>query len=179
MAALGFGHRRAYNVLELDTGKGTGRLHVRGMQNDNLRLPIWGRRALVPNTQPFYEFGYDPPPPPSSGLDEATALLIHAQNLHLSGAYKEAADLLIALVPGEELARPLLLECLVRIGDTESLLRVFDPPASDAEAIHVMDALWSEGLEGRLVEIIDSPRIVDSTDPSVVEIRRKYNVRLK
>ena len=174
----GFGHVRAYNVIELDIAQRTGRLHVRGMQNDNLSLPIWGRRALPPNTYPYYEFGYDPPPPPSSPFDEATATLIEAQNLHIRGEYKEAADLLLAFVPGEELARHLLLDCLVRIADTETLLQVFDSPASDAEAIHVMDALWNDGQRERLLEIINRPPIADSTDPSVVEIRRKYNTRL-
>src|ERR1700704_2285578 len=46
-----FPHGRAYNVVELDTDTRTGRLFVREMQNHNLSLPIWGRRALPPNTK--------------------------------------------------------------------------------------------------------------------------------
>ena len=175
----GLGHGRAYNVIELDIFDRTGRLHVRGMQNDNISLPIWGRRPLPPNTKPYYDFEYDAPPPPSSGLDEATAVLIQAQNLHLSGAYKEAADLLIAVVSDEQLARHPLLDCLVRIGDNDRLLQVFDPPNNEAEAIHVMDALWSDGQKARLLALINAAPIVDSTDPSVVEIRQKYAARLK
>jgi predicted MPP superfamily phosphohydrolase len=41
-----FRHGRAYNIIEIDTESRTGRLHVREMQNDNLRLPIWGPRPL-------------------------------------------------------------------------------------------------------------------------------------
>lgn len=178
-----FGHKRAYNVIELDTVERTGRLHVRGMQNDNLLLPIWGRRALPPNAQPYYGFGYDAPPP-SSSLDEATPdsttpILIEAQDLHASGAYSEASDLLLAIVSTEELARSLLLDCLVRIRDTDTLIQVFDPPISDAESIHVMDALWNDGQRERLREMIGRPPIADSTDPSVVEIRQKYKARLQ
>ena len=173
----GFGHKCAYNVIELDTVNRTGRLHVREMQNDNLILPIWGRRPLPHNARPYYDFGYDPPP--SSPVDEATAVLIEAQNLHLRGAYREATDLLIPIVPAEELARTVLLDCVVRLGDTDTLLQVFDPPTSDAESIHVMDALWNRGQRERLSEVIDSPPIGDSTDPSVVEIRQKYLTRLR
>lgn len=173
-----FRHGRAYNVIELDTAERTGRLHVREMQNDNLSLPIWGRRPLPPNTCPYYEFGYDPPPP-SSATGNSTTVLVEAQNLHIRGEFKKAADLLLSVVQREELARQLLLDCLVKIGHTESLLNIFDPPVSEAEAIHVMDALWDTGRRQRLSEIIAAPPIAGSTDPSVVEIRDKYSARLK
>ena len=177
-----FGHKRAYNVIELDTIARTGRLHVRGMQNDNLLLPIWGRRALPPNARAYYGFGYEVPPQ-SSSLDETpdkiTPVLIEAQNLHASGAFREAADLLLAIVPTEELARTILLDCLVRGQDIDTLLQVFDPPTSDAEAIHLMDALWNDGQRERLREVVVRPPIADSTDPSVIELRQKYTARLQ
>jgi predicted MPP superfamily phosphohydrolase len=53
-AAFRFG--RAYNIVELDTERRTGRLHLREMQNDDLRLPIWGCRALPPNTANYLSF---------------------------------------------------------------------------------------------------------------------------
>ena len=178
-----FGHKRAYNVIELDTVERTGRLHIRGMQNDNLLLPIWGRRALPPNARPYYRFGYDAPPQSSplheATPDEITPVLIEAQNLHARGAYREASGLLLAIVSTEELARNLLLDCLVRTQDTEKLLQVFDPPISDAEAIHLMDALWNDGQQERLREVVARPPIADSTDPSVAEIRQKYTARLQ
>ena len=174
-----FRHGRAYNIIELSTAERAGRLHVREMQNDNLSLPIWGRRALPPNTFPYYEFDYDPPTPPSSNFNEATTVLIEAQNLHISGENQKAADLLFTIVQQEYLARPLLLDCLVKLKDAETLLTYFDPPVNEAEAIHVMDALWEHGRRDRLSEVIDMPLIADSADPSVVEIRDKYSVRLK
>lgn len=174
-----FRHGRAYNVIELSTADRAGRLHVREMQNDNLSLPIWGRRALPPNTSPFYEFEYDPPPPPSSNLNVATAALVEAQEFHRAGNYKEAAEALKTVVQQDELARPLLLDCLIKLKDTKALLEILDPPASEAEAIHVMDALWDGGKRERLSELIKVPLIADSADPSVVEIRNKYSARLK
>ncbi len=172
-----FRHGRAYNVIEFCTTEKVGRLHVREMQNDNLSLPIWGRRPLSPYTRPYYEFEFDPPP--SSVGDASTTVLVQAQNLHSNGEYKKASDLLKPIVHQEELARRLLLDCLVEARDSIALLEIYDPPSSDAEAIHVMEALWEEGRQERLAEIIDIPLVAESTDLSVAEIRRKYRARLK
>lgn len=174
-----FRHGRSYNIIELGVSGRTGRLHVREMQNGNLKLPIWGRRALPPNTQSHYDFQYDSPPPPSSTLSESMAVLIEAQDLHLKGEYEKAVDHLNAILDKEELARPLLLECLIQIRDTESILGIFDPPSNEAEAIHLMDALWNNGKRQRLGQVLDSPLIADSNDPSVTAIRKKYTARLK
>ncbi len=174
-----FRHGRAYNIIELSIPDRTGCLHVREMQNDNLNLPIWGRRALPPNTRSHYDFQYDPPPPPSSTMNESTAALIEAQDLHINGEYQKAAHRLTAVLDQETLARPLLLDCLIQIGDTESLLDVFDPPSNEAEAIHLMDALWTNGKRERLGQVLDTPFIAQSNDPSVVTIRNKYTARLR
>ena len=174
-----FRHGRAYNVVELHTGDRTGRLHVREMQNDDFRLPIWGRRTLPPNILPYYDFEYEAPPPPPTNMNNVTTLLNEAQNLHMSGEYRSAADLLVTVVGEDDLGRQLLLDCLVQLRDTRAVLEMFDPPDSGAEAIHVMDALWDTRRLERLAEIIGVPPIADSTDPSVVEIRSKYSARLK
>jgi predicted MPP superfamily phosphohydrolase len=173
-----FGHRRAYNIVELDTGARTGRLHVREMQNDSLNLPIWGRRALPPNPTAYYDFLYDPPPEPIIRHDANTVALAEAQTLHESGEYGKAAKLLTPVAATDDLARPLLLDCLVKLKDNRELLARFDPPASEAEAIHVMDALWDEGRRDRLGELLKSSLVAGSADPSVMEMRKKYAARL-
>lgn len=174
-----FRNHSAYNVIELDTDNRTGRLHVREMQNDNLNLPIWGRCTLPPNTAAYYDFEFDAPPKPVCNFNVNTGALVEAQRLHGLGNYREAADLLILVAASDALARPLLLDCLVKLKDTSALVVYFDPPASDAEAIHIMDALWTEGRQERLEEILKSPLIAKSTDPSVVEMRKKYSARLR
>ena len=174
-----FRHGRAYNIIELSIPDRTGCLHVREMQNDNLNLPIWGRRALPPNTRSHYDFQYDPPPPPSSTLSQSTAVLIEAQDLHIKGEYEEAAERLTAVLSKEALARPLLLDCLIQMEDTESLLDIFDPPSNEAEAIHLMDALWNNGKQERLGQVLHTPFIAQSTDPSLAAIREKYIARLR
>ncbi len=169
---------RAYNIVELDTDTLTGRLCVREMYNDDLSLPIWGRRALPPNTNPYYEFQFDPPPKPIVGLNTATRALNDAQALYRSKNYREAADVLISIAAVDALSKPLLLDCLMRLKDMPALIANFDPPTSVAEAIHLMDALWEEGRRERLLEVLYMPLVTGSSDPSLIEIREKYAVRL-
>ncbi len=173
-----FRYGRAYNVVELDTGTRTGRLHVREMQNDNLSLPIWGRRALPPNTSGYYDFQYDPPPAPTVQPNANTAALIEAQRFYDLAEYQNAANILATVAVIDDLARPLLLDCLVKLKDGRALIANFDPPASAAEAICVMDALWAEGRRDRLGELLKLPLIAQSVDQSVIEMRKKYAARL-
>ena len=95
-----------------------------------------------------------------------------------SGDYCNAADVLTPLATSAPLARPLLLDCLVKLKDVRSLIASFDPPASEAEAIHLMDALWAEGRRDRLGEVLKIPLVAQSADASVIEIRKKYAARL-
>jgi hypothetical protein len=170
---------RAYNVVEIDTEEMKGSLHLREMQNDNLQLPIWGRRSLPPGTDSHIEFDFDPPLEPLAVPDTGTATVITAEKLYSKGNYKEAANLLIPIAQSDALGRRLLLECLSRAGDTKNTVELFDPPTGVAEAISLIDALWKEGKRDRLCTILEEPIIADSQDPSVIELRNKYLRRLK
>ena len=111
-------------------------------------------------------------------LNANTVALIEAQRLYEAAKYRNAADVLAGVAVSDELARPLLLDCFVKLKDMPGLLARFDPPASDAEAIHVMDALWAGGRRDRLGEVLKLPLIAQSVDPSVIEMRKKYGARL-
>lgn len=174
-----FGFRRAYNVVELDTEMRKGFLHVREMQNDNLLLPIWGRRSLVPNTRSYLEFEYDGPPEPMLRVDAYTSDLVEAQDLYDKAEYRKAADALTRVVQFDDLARRLLLACFVQLRDCLSIISNFDPPQSSAEAIHLMDALWTENRHAQLRQALEQPIIAATTDPSVIEMRNKYAARLR
>jgi hypothetical protein len=170
---------RAYNIVELDTENRTGLLHLREMQNDNLRLPIWGRRSLPPHTSGSIAFEYDAPPSPLVRVSTATAILIDAQRLYEIGNFKEAAAMLATAVAGDDLARRLLLDCLVQMKENGAIIGRFDPPLSETEAIHLIDALWDEGQRDRLAAVLLLPMVAGSTDPSLIEIRDKFATRLK
>ncbi|MDE0080016.1 MAG: metallophosphoesterase [Caldilineaceae bacterium] len=175
-AAYRFG--RAYNLVELDLERRTGRLHVREMQNDNLLLPIWGPRSLSSHPAEHLSFDYEPPPEPIVNSAKNTAQLAQARQLYDSNQYNEARLILVPLSRFEKLARPLLLDCLIKLDDMPGIIDVFDPPESGAEAIALMDSLWIENRQGRLAELLDIPLVGESTDPSVVEMRIKYAARL-
>jgi predicted MPP superfamily phosphohydrolase len=176
-ASFRFG--RAYNVVELDTEQLTGLLHLREMQNDNLQLPIWGRRSLPPNSGSYVEFQFDQAPEPLVRTDVYTTALGEAQNHYDRAEYRKAAEILVRLVQSDQLARRLLLDCFGQLGDMAAIITHFDPPASATETIYLLDALWNEGSHDRLRQIIGESIIANSSDASVIEMRNKYTARLK
>ena len=175
-AASGF--RRSYNLVEFDTDANSGCLHIREMQNNQLQMPIWGPGAVAPGYASRLKFGFDAPPQPFGRADHSTGLLARAAEFYENHQYCKAVGLLISLAGRDELARRLLLESLIQLGDGAKIAMEFDPPTSAAEAIALMDALWDEGEHERLAEILTMPIIGESTDGSVVEIRTKYEARL-
>jgi len=80
------------------------------MRNDNLLMPIWGCRALPPNTSPYYDFHYDPPPAAEPGTSANTAALLEAQRLYDAGDHGGATRVLAGIVAVDDLARALLLD---------------------------------------------------------------------
>ena len=62
--------------------------------------------------------------------------------------------------------------------DDAGIISIFDPPHGSLEAIAVMDSLWAEGRRERLGHLLESPPINASSDPSVTEVRTKYQMRL-
>ena len=130
-----FGHRRAYNVVEIDVQERKGRLHLREMQNLNLQMPIWGARSLPPNQPGFLDFTFDAPPEPFIRPDRNTLILRQAEDLYERGDHRAAADLLLPIVSTEALARRFLLDCLLKLNVPQQIINAFDPPQSPAETI--------------------------------------------
>ena len=175
-AAFRFG--RAYNVVELDVPDRSGQLHVREMQNDNLEMPIWGPRSLQPNSTTL-PFSFDPPPEPFVRADVSTSALVQAQDLYDKEEYFEVVNLLLPISESEELSRPLILDCLTRLDDVKGIIDVFHDPKGPAETIALMDAYWAQKDVDQLATLLKAPLVAESTDPSVIEIRTKYEGRLR
>ena len=174
-----YGFRRAYNLVELDTDTKSGRLFVREVQNSASQMPIWGPRLMQSQHQHFLEFRFDVPPDSLIDFNKNTALLDEAQQLYENRRYEEASQLFSQLAATEELARRLFLECLTELDDMPRIIANFDPPASSAEAIALMDALWGERKRTRLEEVLNLQLVKESTDSAVIEMREKYAARLK
>lgn len=169
---------RAYNVVELDTEEKKGCLHVREMQNPNLSLPIWGPRSLPPFSTSYIDFDFEPPPKPVVRSDKNTIALMRAKELFDQKEYRKVAKIVLPLKASDPLARRLLLESLGQLNDTSEIIEQFDPPESAGEAISLMNALWAEKKPHRLLELLKTPPIADSTDPSIIEMQNKYAERL-
>lgn len=173
-----FRFARAYNVIELDLESCTGVLHLREMQNDHLQLPIWGRRSLPPTTASRLDFQFDPPPEPLVQTRITTTELLKAQRLYDDGSFRAAAEILVGIASSEPLAKRLLLDCYGQLDDMSAIIKEFDPPTSATEAIYLIEALWREGQHEHLRQVLSESKIASSTDPSVIEMRDKYALRL-
>lgn len=173
-----FAHGRAYNIVEIDTEEGRGRLHLREMQNNNLQNPIWGRRALrIGSNADYLEFSFDPPPEPIAS-NANTESLLEAQRLIEAEDYRGAAVKLEALFDADGLARRMLLECLQELDDQDGIVARFAPPQGSSEIISVMEALWKTGRKDQLRDLLGQPDVAAATDLSVAELRDKYAARV-
>lgn len=170
---------RAYNLIELDIERKIGRLYIREMQNDNLRMPIWGPPSAPFSSTRHLDFEFDPPPKLFVDANHNTTLLTKAGQLYDKGEYREAVQLLLPIFTSEKLARPVILKCLTELSDWPKIIAIFDPPEGPGEAITLIEALWTENKREHLAKVLEMPMISKSTDPSLMEIRTKYVNRLK
>ena len=168
---------RAYNVIEFDTTQRKGRLHLRTMQNDRPQLPIWGPGTLPPNTESHIDFDYDAPPEPAFHGNRETEVIVAAEELYERGQFGDAVDLLLPIAGSDDLARRLLFASLEQLSDKKAIIANFYPPQSPAEAIALIDALWEED-RAELVKLLETPYVANTDDPSLIEIRDKYAMRL-
>ena len=112
-------------------------------------------------------------------VDASTATVLLAQKLYGAANYRDAADALVELSKSNELARRLYLDSLVQVKDRPALISHFNPPRSEIEAIHVMDALWSENQRDSLKALLQLSLVTGTTDSALIEMRNKYAPRLR
>ncbi len=175
------GQRRSYNIFELDTGSLSGTLHIREMQNNSFMSPVWGPCTFPSSLSSLLKVEVQAPPAPLSAGTGDTHLLAEAEAKLRARQYDEAIGLLLPLVGRNELARRLLLECLGKKDDKDSnelTIKHFDRPSSTTEIVYLFDALWTEQKHERLRELLASAQVAESSDPTVIDIRRKYLARL-
>lgn len=172
-----FRYKRSYNIIELDISKGAGRLHVREMSNDNLSAPIWGVGTIPPSQSKYLDFEFDASSQLPSKVTRDTISLSRVQKLYESGEYRSAADILFTLT--DDLARPLLLNCLIKLDDKEGIVKFFNPPKNAVEVVTLLDTLWEQNDKKRILKVLELPFIAESVDSSIIEIHRKYTARLE
>jgi len=169
---------RACNIIELDIDNCKGLLHSREMQNDNSSLPIWNQRPLPPNRSSFLKFTFDQPPEPFVRATKDMEILITGQDLYADRQYKEAAAVFKTIAQTNELGRRLMLDCYGKIPDFDGIADDFDPPQSNTELLYLLEALWETGKHERLASLLKESVVIDSSDPSINELREKYEARL-
>lgn len=175
--ALPTGHVRAYNLLELDVQALQAKLHQRKMMNENQGLPIWGAGHFVSTQKSFIAFPVQSPLERNHRSSVLQAIG-SAETLLRNGKWPEAVKLLEPLANKNALAKKLLWECYVALGDSKAIVEGYFPPQSVAEVIHVADALWEEGDTARLKQLLECDFVKSSVDPSITSISKKFSSRL-
>ncbi len=171
------GQSRGYNLLEFDAATRKAKLHQRKMENENFGRPIWGPGQFPSSRHSFVEFDVQAPIERKHSVEDANAIG-SAEAFLRTGKPKEAIELLRPLMGGNSLAKKLLWECYVALGDNLAIIADFYPPQAVAEIVHVADALWEEGNRLQLKELLKLDAVCNSSDPAVVKVRELYNARL-
>lgn len=89
-----------------------------------------------------------------------------------------AVALLKPMAPVAALAKKMLWDCYVELGDVGSIVAEFYPPSSPSEIVYMAEALWGHDRV-KLKSLLDLDAVKSSTDMTVVDIRNKYNARLQ
>jgi hypothetical protein len=170
------GERRAYNIVELDPLEFSAKLHLRRMQNQTSGNIIWGCGRFSLTNASYVTFKVQSPPERDNmkvdhhALGEAEALMRRKD-------FAGAAALLKPMAAASALAKKMLWDCYVELGDTNSVVADFYPPSSASEIVFMVEALW-EHDKTKLKSLLDLDVVKTSVDPAVVEVRDKYKARL-
>ena len=112
-------------------------------------------------------------------MTEDTKIIGDAETLLRTHKYGEAVVLLKPLAAKNDLAKKLLWECYVALGDNKAMIADFYPPQTVAEIVYISDALWDEGDRVRLKLLLECDAVRDSLDPAVVTVRENLKAKLK
>jgi hypothetical protein len=163
------GERRGFNLIDVDAG-GNCRLCVRREQTDDPLAPLFG---------PFRVRGYPTDDvqialqtfPEDPTMPEA----IHEAEREIAASrFEQALKILESLDPKAPMVGRLVLECLIELKRSSDLVDKFYPPSGVLEILALLPALWEIRDLAKLSELLSSPSVAASLDPSIRELRVKY-----
>jgi hypothetical protein len=170
------GEPRSYNIIEVDTDHWTGRVHQRRMVNHVYSLPIWGPGHFASTNASVLDFDLSPPleaRPPDLDL----RLVLEEADRLLGGRRWSDAVVLLRDHRAVPLARPLLAQALVELGDPRQLLEILSPPVTSTEAVVVGGAILDSGGRLEAEAFLALPLVMSTQDASVREIARRVRER--
>lgn len=172
--ALPPGHRRGYNLLQVNTETNTATLHQRSMLNDDFSLPVWGPGTFPMTGSSVIQFNVQPP---TSRPPSMNSTIVAAEQDIRAKKFNEARTRLLPLkdIP---IVRPLLLETLSELRDHAAIIEHFVPPTNTTEAFHAMNAAWELADRQTLHRVLELPIVTNTTDPGLCDLRKKLGRRL-
>lgn len=167
---------RSYNVVELDTGAWSGRVHQRQMVNRLFNLPVWGPGHFIATNQSYVDFDLSKPlADRPAGLDLQLAIE-QADKLLGSHNWSEAAELL-GRIKDAPVARPLLLKALGELGDSRRTMAMLWPPLTNGEAVAIGGAILESGTTEQAEAFLHLDLVCANPDASVRDMSRRVQQR--
>jgi hypothetical protein len=167
---------RSYNVIEIDTEAGTGRVHQRHMVNHLFNLPVWGPGHFDSTNRSFLDFSWSRPLQKRPEALDVQLVLEDAERLVHARQWDKAAALLEPL-KSVSLARPLLAAALSEMGEPQKTIDALWPPETLAEAVTVGGAILAGGARHHAEAFVNLELISGSTDASIREIAQRVRER--
>jgi len=180
--ALPPGQMRGYNIISLDTSNGEIRLFPREMKQSNFETPVWGKKTLP----------YNDKYPIVTNLGAETMLVstnrtrveyfqevAQAECLIGNRQYENAVRILKTLNGADPVVKRLLVECYFQMRQSNRIIELCREPTSIIEAIYVLSA--AEDVDDRqlIKELLNNRLISTSNDPSLCELRRRLQGRIR
>jgi hypothetical protein len=166
------GRPRSYNVIEINLETVKGRLHIRAMSNDNFNIPVWATHTLAGSGKSCIEFSV-PNHKPNDKSSEQASRISEAESLLQSKKPNDAIDLLKPLVQLNSAAHVLYTDALHDAERWALLCQHLDLPQTIREIIYKYDALEELNDRAGIRRWLELPIVIESTDPSVIELREK------
>ncbi len=139
---LPMGERRQFNIVEVDTSQKQLTIYVRAMSSGGVftgsHRDDFGGNTFVRLPLPVL--------PSRPRVRTSVRQLDKALEAVGEGHYAEALELTDALdAPGEHAQRRIRIETLTRLGRTDELIALLDPPQGPGEVVHLVSLLLDAG----------------------------------
>jgi predicted MPP superfamily phosphohydrolase len=172
--SLPTGRMRGYNLVTLDRGSRSGTLHVRNMVNTGFDLPVWGSAYVSEFGGSKIKFEISLPRDGNAEMTAASRALAFLREGDANSAYLVARE-----HPEDGLVRRVAIQALTELDDPKEIIRFCTPPRSSEEIVILLDALYQDGKQEDLRNLLSSPTISQNSEQAILQSVERARARLR
>lgn len=171
------GHARGYNIIELDSDAGQGRVHQRRMANDLFDIPIWGPGQFQITNDSFVDFEISAPLKQAPDDTGSKQILIDAEKM-IGEKYWSSAIELLKPIKDDPVARTFIVKALQEIDNDDLVIEMLWPPQKVGEIVLVGAAVSQIKDKDRAEKFLELSDVKNSQDRSVLDIVNRIKERV-